>query len=193
MSQDADRDRAIEAVRELIRWAGDDPDREGLAATPDRVLRAYTEWFSGYHQDPAKVLERRFSEVGGYDQVIVLGPVSFTSHCEHHLAPFSGTAHVAYLPGQEVVGLSKLARLVDVYARRLQVQERLTQQVASALVEHLGVRGVAVVIRASHGCMSTRGVRKTGAVMTTSAVLGAFRKSGAARAEVLALMEVGGG
>ena len=174
------------AIRTLIRWAGDDPGREGLSDTPARVARAYGEWFSGYGVDPADLLRRTFEEVGGYDEIVVLKAIPFTSHCEHHLAPFVGFAHVGYLPGRRVVGISKLARLVDAFARRLQIQERLTAQIADTLQEVLQPRGVAVMIEAEHGCMTSRGVNTREARMITSRMLGAFRNNPATRREFFA-------
>lgn len=177
---------AEEAVRTLIRWAGDDPDREGLAGTPGRVARAYSDWFSGYRQDPTEHLARTFDEVGGYDEIVVLKGITFESHCEHHIAPIIGEVHVGYLPSRRVVGISKLARLVDAYARRLQIQERLTAEIADTLQAVLQPRGVAVVVEASHECMTTRGVHKRGVTMVTSRMLGAFRNNPATRQEFLA-------
>ena len=184
------RAEAEEAVRTLIRWAGEAPEREGLADTPARVVRAYEEWFGGYEQDPAEMLQRTFDEVGGYDEIIVLRDIPFQSCCEHHLAAIQGTIHVGYLPRNRVVGISKLARVVDAFARRLQVQERLTAQIADTINEVLNPRGVAVIVRATHACMSTRGVRKHGVSMVTSRMLGAFRDDPATRQEFL--MAVGG-
>ncbi len=186
------RAEAAEAVRTLIRWAGDDPGREGLAGTPDRVLRAYAEWFGGYEEDPAALLERTFGESGGYDEMLVLRGIRFVSHCEHHMAPVLGRAHVGYLPRDRVVGTSKLARLVGLYAQRLQIQERMTVQIADALEAVLRPEGVAVVVEASHGCMATRGVREPGARMVTSRMLGAFRDRPETRAEFLAAVGLGG-
>src|SRR5215218_7992169 len=180
------RDEAEEAVRTLIRWAGEHPDREGLLDTPRRVVRAYGEWFEGYGQDPVEILQRTFEEVGGYDEIVVLRDIPFQSCCEHHMAAIQGTVHVGYLPRSRVVGISKLARVVDAYARRLQVQERLTAQIADTIDEVLKPRGVAVVIKATHACMSTRGVRKHAVSMVTSRMLGAFREDPATRQEFLA-------
>lgn len=180
------RDDAEEAVRTLIRWAGDDPDREGLRDTPGRVTRAYADWFSGYGRDPAAHLARTFAEVGGYDEIVILKDIPFASHCEHHMAPILGRAHVGYLPDTRVVGISKLARLVEAFARRLQVQERLTAEIADTLQSILQPRGVAVMIEATHACMTTRGVNTRETVMTTSRMLGAFRDNPATRAEFLA-------
>ncbi|MGX5672516.1 GTP cyclohydrolase I FolE [Thermomonas sp. XSG] len=169
------RAEAEAAVRTLIRWAGDDPLRAGLHDTPARVVRAYEEWFGGYAKDPARILGRRF-ERSGYDDVVLLRDIPLHSTCEHHMAPITGVAHLAYLPGEHVVGLSKLARLVDAYARRLQIQERLTVEIADALQRELQPRGVAVVIRASHGCMTSRGVHVHGSAMVTRRLLGAFER-----------------
>lgn len=177
-----------EAVRTLIRWAGDDPAREGLRDTPDRVARAWREYAQGYGEDPAIHLSRTFEEVGGYDEIVLLKDIPFQSHCEHHLAPIIGKAAIAYLPGDHVVGISKLARVLHGFARRLQVQERLTAQVADCIWEHLQPQGVAVVIEASHACMTARGVRTPGVLMTTSRMMGVFRDDERSRREVLALM-----
>ncbi len=177
-----------EAVRTLIRWAGDDPDREGLLDTPKRVARAWKEYAAGYGSDPALHLSRTFEEVGGYDEIVLLKDIPFQSHCEHHLAPIIGKAAIAYLPGERVVGISKLARVLHGFARRLQVQERLTAQVADAIWEHLKPQGVAVVIEASHACMTARGVGTPGVMMTTSRMMGTFRSDERSRREVLALM-----
>jgi GTP cyclohydrolase IA len=179
------RAEAEEAVRTLIRWAGDDPGREGLTDTPARVVRAYEEWFSGYRDDPGALLQRTFEEVGGYDEIVVLRDIAFHSHCEHHMAPIIGKAHVGYLPKNRVVGISKLARLVNAFAQRLQVQERLTAEIADTLDAVLQPHGVGVVIQAAHGCMTTRGVNKHGATMVTSRMLGAFRNNPATRHEFL--------
>ncbi len=177
-----------EAVRTLIRWAGDDPAREGLADTPRRVARAWREYARGYAEDPCVHLARTFEEVGGYDEIVLLRDIPFQSHCEHHLAPIIGKAAIAYLPSNKVVGISKLARVLHGFARRLQVQERLTAQVADCIWEHLEPKGVAVVIEASHACMTARGVQTPGVMMTTSRMMGAFRKDERSRREVLALM-----
>ena len=177
-----------EAVRTLIRWAGDDPQREGLLDTPNRVARAWREYASGYAEDPAVHLSRTFDEVGGYDEIVLLKDIPFQSHCEHHMAPIIGKASIAYLPRDKVVGISKLARVLNGYARRLQVQERLTAQVADCICEHLDPKGVAVVIEASHACMSARGVNTPGVMMTTSRMMGIFRSDERSRREVLALM-----
>jgi GTP cyclohydrolase I len=177
-----------EAVRTLIRWAGDDPDREGLLDTPARVGRAWKEYARGYGEDPAHHLSRTFEEVGGYDEIVLLKDIPFQSHCEHHLAPILGKASIAYLPAERVVGISKLARVLHGFARRLQVQERLTAQVADCVWEHLKPQGVAVVIEASHACMTARGVHTPGVMMTTSRMMGVFRDDNRSRREVLALM-----
>ena len=187
-SKQPTRAEAEAAVRTLIRWAGDDPAREGLLDTPARVARAYREFFSGYALDPAQVLARTFEETDGYDEMIVLRDMRFESHCEHHMAPIIGRAHIAYLPRKRVVGISKLARLLDVYAKRLQIQEKLTAQIANTLNEVLQPRGVAVVIDASHQCMTTRGVHKPGTSMVTSRMLGAFRTDPSTRREFLAFI-----
>jgi GTP cyclohydrolase I len=181
------QDQALEAIRTLLIAIGEDPDREGLQDTPARVVKSWTEIFAGYRQDPARILATTFDEVMGYQEMVLLRDIPFHSTCEHHMLPFNGTAHVAYLPGDRVVGLSKLARLVDCFARRLQIQERLTQQVAQSLMEHLNARGVATVVQASHGCMGCRGVKKEGAQMVTSAFEGEFRRP-ENRAEFLSLI-----
>ena len=177
-----------EAVRTLLRWAGDDPLREGLLDTPKRVGRAWREYCAGYDEDPAIHLQRTFQEVAGYDEVVLLRDIPFHSHCEHHLAPIIGTASIAYLPTDRVVGISKLARVLHGYSRRLQIQERLTAEIAQCIWEHLKPQGVAVVIQATHGCMTGRGVRTHGVDMVTSKVLGCFRDDPASRKEVLSLM-----
>ena len=181
-------DEVAEAVRTLIRWAGDDPSREGLLDTPARVARAWKEYARGYEEDPSHHLARTFQEVGGYDDIVLLRDIPFQSHCEHHLAPIIGKAAIAYLPSQRVVGISKLARVLHGFARRLQVQERLTAQVADCIATHLQPKGVAVVIEASHACMSARGVNTPGVLMTTSRMIGCFRDDDRSRKEVLALM-----
>ena len=181
-------DDVAEAVRTLIRWAGDDPAREGLLDTPARVARAWKEYARGYGEDPALHLSRTFDEVGGYDEIVLLRDIPFQSHCEHHMAPIIGKAAIAYLPADRVVGISKLARVLHGFARRLQVQERLTAQVADCIWEHLKPQGVAVVIDASHACMSARGVNTPGVMMTTSRMMGCFRDDERSRKEVLALM-----
>ena len=179
---------AQEAVRTLIRWAGDDPTREGLQGTPDRVVRAYEEWFAGYWEDPVAILQRTFEETEGYDEMVLLKDIAFSSYCEHHIAPIVGVAHVAYLPANRVVGISKLARIVEVYAKRLQIQEKMTSQIAHVLDRVLEPRGVAVVIDAQHQCMTTRGVNKTGVAMVTSKLLGAFREDDKTRREFLSMI-----
>jgi GTP cyclohydrolase I len=176
------------AVRVLLAWAGDDPTREGLRGTPGRVARAYEEFFRGYAVDPVELLQRTFAEVEGYDEMVILKDIRFESHCEHHLAPIIGKAHVAYLPEHRVVGISKLARLVEVYAKRLQIQEKMTAQIANTLDEVLRPKGVAVVIEAAHQCMTTRGVHKPGVTMVTSRMLGAFRDDPSTRREFLAMI-----
>ena len=181
-------DEVAEAVRTLIRWAGDDPEREGLLDTPARVARAWQEYARGYAEDPAVHLKRTFDEVGGYDEIVLLKDIPFQSHCEHHMAPIIGKASIAYLPRDRVVGISKLARVLHGFARRLQVQERLTAQVADCICEHLQPKGVAVVIEASHACMTARGVGTPGVMMTTSRMMGTFRSDERSRREVLALM-----
>src|SRR5262245_43659776 len=186
------RSDAEDAVRTLIRWAGDDPDREGLRGTPGRVVRAYEEWFWGYTEDPAEYLERTFEEVAGYDEVVVLRDIRFESHCEHHMAPIVGRVHIGYLPRNRVVGISKLARLVDAYARRMQIQERFTAQIANTLNEVLKPQGVAVVVDATHGCMTTRGVHKSAASLVTSRMLGVFRRQAQTRQEFLAALDLRG-
>jgi GTP cyclohydrolase I len=182
------RAEAERAVRTLIEWAGDDPRREGLAGTPARVAKAFEEYFSGYGTDPIELLQRTFEETDGYDEMVVLKDIRFESHCEHHLAPIIGKAHVAYLPQKRVVGISKLARLVEVYAKRLQIQEKMTAQIANTLDEVLQPKGVAVVIEAAHQCMTTRGVHKPGVAMVTSRMLGAFRTDASTRREFLAII-----
>lgn len=177
-----------EAVRTLLRWAGDDPSREGLLDTPSRVGRAWKEYARGYEEDPSHHLTRTFDEVGGYDEIVLLKDIPFQSHCEHHMAPIIGTASIAYLPDERVVGISKLARVLHGFARRLQVQERLTAQVADCVWEHLKPQGVAVVIEATHACMTARGVQTPGVMMTTSRMMGVFRQDERSRREVLALM-----
>ncbi len=183
-----ERAEAEAAVRTLLRWAGDDPEREGLLDTPARVVRAFEEFFRGYEQDPEAILRRTFEETDGYDEMVVLKDIPFESHCEHHLAPIIGKAHVGYLPETRVVGISKLARVVEAYAKRLQIQEKMTAQIAKAIDEVLQPRGVAVVIEASHQCMTTRGVHKAGVTMVTSRMLGAFRDDAMTRREFLAVI-----
>jgi GTP cyclohydrolase IA len=182
------REEAEAAVRTLIAWAGDDPGREGVKATPDRVVRAFEEYFDGYGIDPEAILGRTFDETDGYDEVVVLKDIRFESHCEHHLAPIIGKAHVAYLPNRRVVGISKLARLVEVFAHRLQIQEKMTAQIANTLEDVLQPRGVAVVIEAAHQCITTRGVHKPGVTMVTSRMLGAFRTDASTRREFLSII-----
>lgn len=179
------RTDAEAAIRTLLRWSGDDPAREGLIDTPRRVVDAYGDWFSGYQSDPAEYLRRTFEEVAGYDEMIVLRDIEFESHCEHHMAPIIGRAHVGYLPIDKVVGISKLARVVEGFARRFQVQEKMTAQIAHCIEDVLKPRGVGVVVEASHQCMTTRGVHKTGVSMTTSQMLGTFREDARTRAEFL--------
>lgn len=182
------REEAEAAVRTLIRWAGDDPDREGLSDTPRRVVESYCEFFAGYDAEPAEILRRTFAETDGYDEIVLLRDIRFESHCEHHMAPIIGRAHVAYLPHRRVVGISKLARLVEVYAKRLQIQEKMTAQIANNINDILEPKGTAVIIEAAHQCMTTRGVHKPGVVMTTSRMLGAFRDDPATRRELLAMI-----
>ncbi len=182
------REQAESAVRTLLRWAGDDPNREGLRDTPARVALAYDDWFSGYADDPVTFLQRTFEEVEGYDEMVVLRDIRFESHCEHHLAPIIGRAHVGYLPVRKVVGISKLARVVDAYARRLQVQEKMNAQIANCIQQVLEPKGVAVVIEAAHQCMTTRGVHKPGVTMVTSTMLGAFREDARTRREFLTMI-----
>ena len=183
-----ERVRAKEAVRELIRWIGDDPEREGLKDTPRRVVDAFLEYFQGYEQSPEEYLQRTFEQVGGYDEIVLLREIPFHSHCEHHMAPIIGKAHVAYLPRDKVVGISKLARVVHAYAKRLQVQERLTAEVADCIQKVLDPFGVAVVIEATHACMTCRGVETPGVIMTTSRMMGVFREDEKARQEVIKLI-----
>ncbi|KAA8388518.1 GTP cyclohydrolase I FolE [Acetobacter sp. DmW_136] len=186
------RAQAEEAVRTLLAWTGDDPDREGLVGTPGRVVRAYEEFFEGYQDDPVALLERTFEETGNYNEMVVLRDIRLESHCEHHIIPLIGKAHVAYLPDRRVVGISKLARLVDVFAHRLQIQEKLTAQVADTIQSVLQPRGVAVVIDAAHQCMTTRGVRKPGVSMVTSRLLGEFETSEPLRRQFFAMVGIGG-
>ncbi len=180
---DVTRSEVEEAVRKLIVWAGEDPEREGLVDTPRRVVKAFEEFFSGYNTDPTEYLARTFEETDGYDEMIVLRDIAFISHCEHHILPVIGKAHVAYLPNKRVVGISKLARVVEAFAKRLQIQERMTAQIANAIEEALQPRGIAVVIEAEHQCMTTRGVMKPGVSMVTSRMLGAFREDAKTRLE----------
>ena len=182
---DVTREQAESAVRTLIQWAGDDPDREGMLDTPKRVANAYKDWFSGYNEDPHDFLNRTFSEVEDYDEMVTLRAIDFESHCEHHIALITGKAYVAYLPKNRVVGISKLARVVDTYARRFQVQEKMTAQIANSIEEVLQPKGVGVVIVARHACMTTRGVHKSGVDMVTSTMTGSFRKNEATRIEFM--------
>jgi GTP cyclohydrolase I len=182
------RKEAEQAVRTLLRWAGDDPDREGLIGTPDRVARAYEEWFAGYAEDPVEVLKRTFEETDGYDEMVVLRDIRFESFCEHHIAPIIGVAHIGYLPDRRVIGISKLARIVEIYAKRLQIQEKMTAQIANTIQEVLEPRGVGVIVIATHQCMTTRGVHKPGVDMVTSRMLGAFRSDAATRREFLSII-----
>lgn len=188
MSESVSREQAEEAVRVLLRWAGDDPAREGLRDTPRRVVDAFRDWFSGYRDDPRAFLARTFEEVAGYDEMVVLRDIEFASHCEHHLAPIIGRAHVGYLPRRRVVGISKLARVVEAYARRLQVQEKMTAEIAHCIQDALDPLGVGVVIEAAHQCMTTRGVNKPRVSMITSQMLGAFRDDPRTRGEFLAFI-----
>ena len=182
------REQAEEAVHTLIRWAGDDPDREGLRLTPKRVARAFDELFAGYAADPAEILQRTFSEIEGYDEMVTLRDIPMSSHCEHHMLPFLGKAHVGYIPEKRVVGISKIARVVDAFSHRLQIQEKLTVQIADALNTVLSPRGVAVVIEAEHLCMTCRGVNKPGVATVTSHMLGLFRRDASTRREFLAMI-----
>lgn len=182
------REEAEDAVRTLLRWAGDDPAREGLVDTPARVVRSYGEFFAGYAEDPAEMLARSFEETDGYDEMVVLRDIRLESHCEHHMVPIIGRAHIAYLPEGRVVGISKLARVLEIYAKRLQIQEKLTAQVANTIQDVLKPKGVAVMIEASHQCMTTRGVHKAGVAMVTSRMLGAFRDNPSTRREFLAIV-----
>jgi len=186
------RDEAEAAVRTLIRWTGDDPDREGLIGTPARVVRAYEEWFSGNFENPHEYLQRTFEEVAGYDEIVLLRDIRFESHCEHHIAPIIGRVHIGYLPRNRVVGISKLARLVEVFARRLQIQEKMTAEIASCLDTVLKPHGVAVVTEATHQCMTTRGVHKPGVTMVTSRMLGVFRDRPETRQEFLSAVDLRG-
>ncbi len=187
------RTQAEDAVRVLLRWAGDDPSREGLLDTPKRVVKAYGDWFSGYAVDPEEYLKRTFEEVAGYDEMVVLRDIPFESHCEHHMAPIIGKAHVGYLPRGRVVGISKLARVVEAYARRFQVQEKMTAQIARCIEHSLQPLGVGVVIEAAHECMTTRGIHKRGVSMITSKMLGTFREDALTRNEFLQFIDVGPG
>jgi GTP cyclohydrolase I len=182
------REEAEAAVRTLLQWTGDDPSREGLIDTPARVVRAYEEYFKGYDEDPEKILGRSFDETEGYDEIVVLKDICFASHCEHHIAPILGKAHIAYLPKSRVVGISKLARLVETFGRRLQIQEKMTAQIANSLNNVLKPKGVAVVIEAAHECMTTRGIDKPGVNMVTSTMLGAFRDDPSTRREFMSII-----
>ena len=181
-------DQALEAVKTLIKWAGDNPEREGLKETPKRVIKSYKDFFSGYNSDPREILSKKFKEVDGYDEIIILKNIRLESHCEHHMVPFIGTAHVGYLPKNKVVGLSKLARLVEAFAKRLQIQEKLTAQIANAIDEVLQPKGVGVIIEASHLCVATRGIHKPDSKMVTSRMLGSFRSDQATRKEFFDLV-----
>jgi len=183
-------DQALGAVKTLIRWAGDNPEREGLKETPKRVIKSYKDFFSGYNSDPREILSKKFKEVDGYDEIIILKNIRLESHCEHHMVPFIGTAHVGYLPKNKVVGLSKLARLVEAFAKRLQIQEKLTAQIANAIDEVLQPKGVGVIIEASHLCVATRGIHKPDSKMVTSRMLGTFRSDQATRKEFLELVGI---
>ncbi|RZA37004.1 MAG: GTP cyclohydrolase I FolE [Lysobacteraceae bacterium] len=187
------REQAEDAVRTLLSWAGEDPTREGLLDTPKRVVEAYGDWYSGYNEDPREFLARTFKEVAGYDEMIVLRDIEFESHCEHHMAPIIGKAHVGYLPDGKVVGISKLARVVETYARRFQVQEKMTAQIARCIQDVLQPLGVGVVVEGVHECMTTRGIHKRGVSMITSKMLGSFREDARTRAEFLRFIEAGGG
>ncbi|MEJ1097488.1 MULTISPECIES: GTP cyclohydrolase I FolE [unclassified Pseudoxanthomonas] len=187
------QEQAEDAVRVLLEWAGENPEREGLLDTPKRVAKAYRDWFSGYQIDPREYLARTFEEVAGYDEMIVLRDIEFESHCEHHMAPIIGKAHVGYLPNGKVVGISKLARVVDVYARRFQVQEKMTAEIAQCIQDVLQPRGVGVVIEGAHECMTTRGVHKRGVSMVTSKMLGEFREDARTRLEFLQFIKAGNG
>jgi GTP cyclohydrolase I len=190
---DVTRQQAEDAVRTLLKWAGDDPTREGLLDTPKRVAKAYEDWFSGYALDPDDYMARTFEEVCGYDEMIVLRDIEYESHCEHHMAPIIGKVHVGYLPDGKVVGISKLARVVEAYARRFQVQEKMTAQIANCIQRALQPRGVGVVVVGAHECMTTRGIHKRGVSMVTSKMLGSFRDDARTRAEFLRFIEVGPG
>jgi GTP cyclohydrolase I len=189
-SRKPSRKQAEDAIHTLLLWAGDDPRREGLIDTPNRVATAYEDWFSGYKQDPVLYLKRTFEEVEGYDEMIVLRDITFESHCEHHMAPIIGRAHVGYLPRSKVVGISKLARVVEAFARRFQVQEKMTAQIANCIEDVLKPKGVGVVIEAVHQCMTTRGIHKSDVSMVTSQMLGSFRKDARTRAEFLRMIDV---
>ena len=183
------RKKAEDAIHTLLLWAGEDPGREGLVDTPARVAKAYEDWFSGYKQDPVRYLRRTFEEVEGYDEMVVLRDISFESHCEHHMAPIIGKVHIGYLPKNKIVGISKLARVVEAFARRFQVQEKMTAQIATCIEDVLKPKGVGVVIEAVHQCMTTRGIHKSGVSMVTSQMLGGFRKDARTRAEFLRMID----
>ena len=185
-----DRAEVEEAVRTLIRWSGDDPDREGLIGTPDRVARAYEEWFAGYQDDPDELLQRTFEEVAGYDEMVLMRSIHYVSHCEHHMAPIIGRVHIGYLPDNRVVGISKLARLVQSYAKRLQIQERMTAEIANTIERVLAPQGVAVVVEGMHGCMTSRGVHQAQATLVTSRMLGVFRDRPETRQEFLSAIDL---
>jgi len=189
----ADRAAALAAVETIIRYVGDDPKREGLLGTPDRVVRAFDEHFAGYDTDPIELLTRTFEEVEGYDEMVLLRDIRFESHCEHHILPIIGVAHVGYIPNKRVVGISKLARVVEAYAKRLQIQEKMTAQIANTIADVLTPRGVGVVIEAAHQCMTTRGVHTPGVTMVTSRMLGTFRSNATTRREFLSLVQTRGG
>ena len=191
LSERPTRAEAEEAVRTLIRWAGDDPTREGLIETPARVVRSYGEFYAGYDQDPEEVLMKTFEETGGYDEMVLVRDIAMSSHCEHHMVPINGKAHVAYIPNNRVVGISKLARVVEIFSKRLQIQEKMTVDIAATIDRVLQPQGVAVVIEASHECMTTRGIRKPGADTVTSHMLGAFRTDPSTRREFLAMIRNG--
>mgnify|MGYP000129458811 FL=1 len=188
MTTKPSRDEALDAVKTLIKWAGDDPTREGLIETPDRVIRAYKEFFAGYEEDPEQVLEKTFEEVEGYDDAVIVRNIRVESHCEHHMVPILGIAHVGYIPNKRVVGISKLARIVDIFGKRLQTQETMTAQIADTIQRVLEPKGVAVVIDAGHQCMSTRGIHKTESSTVTSRMLGIFRDKPETRAEFMNLI-----
>ena len=188
LKQRPDREEALAAVRTLLAYAGDDPDREGLLATPDRVVRSWDEFFAGYFEDPVEILSRTFEETDGYEDMVILRDIPFSSHCEHHMVPINGHAHIAYLPKNRVVGISKLARVLEVYAKRLQIQEKMTAQVANTINDVLDPLGVGVVIKATHECMTTRGVNKQGVSLVTSTLLGTFKTNASTRSEFMRLI-----
>jgi GTP cyclohydrolase I len=183
------REEVEAAFRTIIRWSGDNPDRPGLLETPSRAARAFEEYFAGYNQDPLQILNKTFDETGGYEEMVILRGIPFESHCEHHIAPIVGRAWVAYVPNGRVVGISKLARVVEAYAKRFQIQERMTSEIASAVQEALQPRGVGVILKASHHCMSSRGIHKAGSDMVTSCMLGCFRDDAATRQEFRGMVE----